>query len=197
MNPATFMLLLSLLGLTGCALEIKEPDAQPSQTCPTGECPYPTVTAAEVPTVNLPLEARQKNWGGGSCVHASTVMCLRWQGLDEMADLWRKTYSGGEGSSGLNSKLEKNGLRYAYTTSGDVAFLEWACRTRRGSGITYGGNHYQLLVHLDNERAGILDNNAIHKINWVPREQFIRAWKGYGGWACTVVYSPAPPMPHL
>src|SRR4051812_37999396 len=31
----------------------------------------------DMPVMNIPLELREKNWGGGSCVHASTVMCLR------------------------------------------------------------------------------------------------------------------------
>jgi hypothetical protein len=152
----------------------------------------------EVPVVNLPATARQRNWGGGSCVHASTVMCMRWQGLDELAAWWRKAYAGGENASGLANKLERAGVRYAYTTTGDVSFLEWACRTRRGTGITYFSNHYVCLVHLDAEKAMLLDNNAVGKFITLPRDEFIRRWQQqYGGWACTVVYSPAPPLPFV
>ena len=143
--------------------------------------------------MDLPLSARQRNWGGGSCVHASIVMCLRWQGLDELADWWRRTYSGGEHASGLSNKLERAGVRFAYTTRGDVSFLEWACRTRRGCGIAYLPNHFICLVHLDQEKALLLDNNRIDRYLTVPRDEFLRRWQGYGGWACTPVYSPAPP----
>jgi hypothetical protein len=176
------------------------------KTCPNGACspnrrrvnhaepiPYRTVGFSEVPTMNLPWSARQQNWGGGSCVHASTVMCLRWQGLDELAAWWRRTYAGGEHASGLSSKLERAGVRFAYTTSGDVEFLEWACRTRRGCGITYFPNHFICLVHLDQQQAMLLDNNRIDRYLTVPRDEFLRRWQSYGGWACTPVYSPAPP----
>lgn len=180
----------------GCKVKSNRP------TCPGGACParqsaevipYRTVPLGEVPVMNLPLSARQRNWGGGSCVHASTVMCLRWQGLDELADWWRRTYAGGEHASGLAAKLDRAGVRFAYVTNGDVAFLEWACRTRRGCGITYFSNHYICLVHLDAEKAMLLDNNRIGQFITVPRDEFIRRWKGFGGWACTPVYSPAPP----
>src|SRR5687768_14605354 len=50
--------------------------------------------AREIPTVNLPRELREPNWGGGSCVHASTVHLLRWQGHHELAAWWRANYSG-------------------------------------------------------------------------------------------------------
>lgn len=148
---------------------------------------------AESPIMDLPQAMRQRNWGGGSCVHASTVHLLRWQGLHELAEWWRKTYAGGEYAGRLHDRLDKAGLRYAYTTSGDAAFLEWCLRTRRGAGITYWPAHAVNLVHLDERQAGILDNNRIDRIIWVPRDEFIRRWKGYGGWAWTVVYTPSPP----
>ncbi len=191
-----FATIVIAAGCCGCKLKSSKP------SCPGGNCParqvaevipYQTVPLGEVPVMNLPLSARQQNWGGGSCVHASTVMCLRWQGLDELADWWRRTYSGGEHASGLASKLERAGVRFAYVTNGDPAFLEWACRTRRGCGITYYPNHYICLVHLDAEQAMLLDNNRTGQFITVPRDEFIRRWQGYGGWACTPIYSPAPP----
>lgn len=40
--------------------------------------------AAEVPIANLPKELHERNWvdrkGSGSCVHASTLFVMRWQG---------------------------------------------------------------------------------------------------------------------
>jgi hypothetical protein len=149
------------------------------------------------PVVDLPPAWRTSNWGGGSCVHASTVHLLHWQGQHELAAWWREAYSGGEYASRLHARLAAAGLRYAYTVDGDEAFLEWALRTRRGAGITYFPNHAVNLVHLDAERAGLLDNNRVEQIVWIPRAEFLARWKAYGGWAWTLVYDPPPPVPYL
>lgn len=153
----------------------------------------------ERPTVNIPRADRQQNWignGEGSCVHATFVSLLRWQGRFKTADYWRRTYSGGERLDQFVAKLDQEGIRYAYETGGDVQFLEWACRTRRGCGITVsGGAHMVALVHLDAEWAAILDNNDVSTFRWVPRETLIAEWKASYGWAVTPVYSPAAPLP--
>jgi hypothetical protein len=159
-------------------------------------------SAMEFPTVNLPLNMRQRNWlgdeGEGSCVHATMVMLFRWQGRDDLADLWRKTYGNGESYETLEKKLEAQGVRYAYTTKGDVEFLEWACRTRRGCGVTVdGGAHMVALVHFDANWAGVLDNNQVDVITWYRRDDFVKHWREAHGWAVTPVYDPAPPLPKL
>ena len=153
--------------------------------------------AVAAPVVDVPAELRTSNWGGGSCVHASTVHLLHWQGQHELAAWWRQTYSGGEYATRLHERLDSARLRYAYTTSGDAAFLEWALRTRRGAGITYFPSHAVNLVHLDSERAGLLDNNRVEQIVWLPRDEFLRNWKAYGGWAWTLVYDAPPPVPFI
>ncbi len=156
---------------------------------------YPT-PAAERPTINIPLVMRQSNWGGGSCVHANLVSLLRWQEKAGIAKYWRSTYQGGEYSGGLATKLDREGVRYAYVTDGDVKFLEWACKTRRGCGITVmGGIHMITLVHLDDKWAATLDNNRIGKIRWIPRDALIAEWQASYGWAITPVYNPAAPLP--
>jgi len=94
-----------------------------------------TTTVPERPAVNIPVACRQSNWtsyGSGSCVHATMISLFRWQGRLHTADYWRRTYGGGEDPSGLSTKFDREGIRYAYVTTGEVAFLEWACRTRRG-----------------------------------------------------------------
>jgi hypothetical protein len=152
--------------------------------------------AQEVPTVNLPVELREANWsawvGGreeGSCVHATMVMALRWQQEYQKADAWRQRHSGGEYAddswnegSNLARKFNAEGIRYAYTVEGDEKFLEWAVATRRGAGVTVmGGRHMVLLVHLDEEKAGLLDNNDIKRIIWVDRNRFIAEWQNSNG----------------
>jgi hypothetical protein len=186
----------------GCRVQqpLQTPQKCPDGNCSTvkqaaagDRCPFPTAAWREVPVVNLPRHARCRNYAGGSCVIASMASLLRWQGRDDLAELFRRAYSGGQSASSLHAKLEAHRVRYAYTTSGDAAFLEWACRTRRGAGVTFFANHFVCLVHLDGERAILLDNNRVEQYLTLPRDEFLQRWRGYGGWATTPVYSPAAP----
>lgn len=174
--------------------------------------------SAEVPNgtylgvvLNLPPELRTRNWGGGSCVHASNVNLLKNVGLFELADWWRKTYSGGEYDSRLIQRLEKAGVKYAYAHGGSdanrdgrddgEAFIEWCVRTRRGCGIFFKPVHSINLIGLDEQYAYLLDNNAtdyperVGHPERVERKTFFRQWHGYGGFAWTLVYDPPPPAP--
>lgn len=215
-NKRGTLLVLAFLGLLAAlAFALSE---QPQTICPDGQCPVSPdglrrmavdrsstpVGYSESVVLDLPPELRQKNWGGGSCVHASNVTLLRWQGQDDLADWWRNEYRGGEHADRLTKRLEAAGLRYAFTMQGDVAFLEWCCRTRRGAGIFYKPSHSINLVGLDAEHAYLLDNNATNypertgEYERVPRDTFIRNWqRQYGGFAWTLVYSPPPPIPHI
>jgi hypothetical protein len=199
----TIGVLWAALAMAGCRVQ------GPARKCPDGSCtvarrttenedrPFPTAAWREVPVVNLPQHARCRNYAGGSCVIASTVSLFRWQGRDDLAELFRRAYSGGQSASSLHAKLEAHRVRYAYTTSGDATFLEWACRTRRGAGVTFFANHFVCLVHLDAERAVLLDNNRTSEYVTLPRDAFLRRWRGYGGWASTPVYSPAAPLAYV
>jgi len=124
------------------------------------------------------------------------ISLFRWQNRLHRADEWRRTYANGEWPESLATKLDREGVRYAYTTKGDVSFLEWAVRTRRGCGITVkGGAHMVALVHLDDKWACLLDNNNVSKYKWVSRESLIAEWKASYGWAVTPIYTPAAPLP--
>jgi len=180
-----------LLTLTGCevVIDLDESDMGVSPAVKT-----------EYPTVNLPVLLRQANWTGnqkeGSCVHATMISLLRWQGRYHAADYWRRHYGNGEWPEDLAAKFDREGVRYAYVTNGDVRFLDWACSTRRGCGVTVmGGKHMVALVHFDAEWAGILDNNDINTITWVPRDTLVAEWQNSNGWAVAPVYNPAPPLP--
>jgi hypothetical protein len=188
------LFILSLLVCTGCDLELRIDLDQFG-----GLRPAPVIEA-ERPVVNLPEALRQKNWlgnqGEGSCVWASTISLLRWQGRYETANWIRRNYGNGEWPDHWSELANKAGLRYAMTTNGDVEFLEWACRTRRGAGVTVmGGRHCVNLVHLDDKWACLLDNNAPQKYIWVARETFLAEWKASFGWGFAVVYTPCPPLP--
>jgi hypothetical protein len=154
----------------------------------------------ERPTVNLPPALRQGNWlgsqGQGSCTWATMVSLLRWQGRLKTANWVRQNCGDGEWPDSMAEKLDGASIRYAYVTNGDVRFLEWACRTRRGCGITImGGAHMVALVFLDDKWAALLDDNAVEQYIWIPRETLIAEWKASDGWAVTPVYSPAAPLP--
>lgn len=195
---------LLLLCIAGCTIRTgsqplpapqPRPHVQPAQPyCPDGNCPYQAVAP-----VDLPLELRERNYKGGSCVHASTVMILRWQGCEELAAWWRETYAHGESETGLIRKAEKAGLHYAYTSDGDEAFLDWCSSTRRGAVIFYKPSHSICFFGwtADGRQAVLLDNNRIKEHELVDRETFIHRWRGFGGFAFTPVYSPAPPRPYL
>lgn len=160
----------------------------------------PSAKKTERPTVNLPLSMRQTNWRGrkgeGSCTWATMTSLLRWQGRYRTADWVRKNCSDGEWPEDMAKKLDRANIRYGYVTNGDVKFLEWACRTRRGAGITVmGGAHMVALVHLDAKWAALLDNNAVGKYIWVPRERLLAEWRASYGWAVTPIYTPAAPLP--
>jgi hypothetical protein len=186
MRRLTLAILL-LVTLTGC-----EPP-------PTLESPFQS-PKIEKPTVNLPLALRQSNWRGsqreGSCAWASMISLLRWQGHYQIADWIRANYGNGARPVDTAQKLDRAGVRYAYVTNGDVNFLEWSCRTRRGCAITVqGGKHMICLVYLDDQWAAVLDNNSVENFIWVPRETLIAEWKASYGWAITPIYDPAAPLP--
>jgi hypothetical protein len=189
--------LVLCFSLTGCEGEFNQSIfAQPVKPVK----PVKPVVNKEWPIVNVPMALRQENWVGdqreGSCVHATMISLLRWQGRYNKANKWRQTYANGEWPAGLASKFDREGVRYAYTDKGDVAFLEWACRTRRGCGITImGGAHMVALVHLDADWACLLDNNNVSKYKWVPRRTLIAEWKASHGWAVVPIYTPAAPLP--
>jgi hypothetical protein len=140
--------------------------------------------------------SRREQQAFGSCTWAATISLLRWQGRYETADWLRQHAGGGENAEKMAHELDQAGIRYAYVTNGDVKFLEWACRTRRGCGIAIeGGEHMVALVHLDDKWAALLDSNAVESFIWVPRARLIAEWQASGGWAVTPIYSPAAPLP--
>jgi hypothetical protein len=153
----------------------------------------------ERPTVNLETIFRQENWlgpqGEGSCVHATMIMLLRWQGQYEIADYWKATHADGEYASNLADKMDRAGVRYAYTSrKNEVSFLEWACKTRRGCGVAVRNRaHMVMLVHMDEQNVCILDNNFPENFKWIPRETFMADWLSSGSWAVTPIMGPPPP----
>ena len=179
--------------------------------CSDGQCPVewqPTVGDAKiveyrsfantaVPYCDIPMEWRERNYDGGSCVHASMETGLRWQGQFEMAKWWRKTYSSGEYASRMHSRLDAAGLRFAFTQSrgaDGVAFLQKCCRLRLCAAVNIPEGHMQTLVGMDSNYCYVVDNNGSGKVHAWPRAKFFSGWTG---WAVTVVGNAPPPDPFL
>jgi hypothetical protein len=153
-----------------------------------------------VPYLDLPMEFRVPNYAGGSCVHASMETAFNWQGLYELADWWKQSYSGGEYSARLNRRLDAAGIRYAYTMGSDrnVAgknwrFLEKACELRLGCAVNYPENHMVFCCGIDEHNVYLIDNNYVSRVQTLSREAFGRRWTG---WAVTPVYTPPSPKPY-
>lgn len=163
------------------------------EDCPDGKCPVVIESLADVPP-----QLRQPNYspyGQGSCVHASTITILRWQGQYELAAWWKANYHSGEYADRLIARLDAAGLKYAYEDDGDIRFLEWCARNRIVAGIFYFPRHAVNLVDLNETHAVLLDNNRTDRYIHIPREEFIREWRRYGGFAWTLVYNTPPPYP--
>lgn len=193
-----FLVLLCLLA-TGCSVNDLNLDLNNLWGQPHGiKRNFHDPAKKQYPQCNLPRSMRQCNWvgplGEGSCVHASWVMALRLQNRPKTADWWRAHHSDGEWAEDLAAKLDRAGIRYAYTSKkNDVAFLDKALKTHRACGVTVmGGRHMILLIHLDDKWAGLIDNNAPEVIKWVPRKTFLAEWKNSSSWAVVPLYTPAP-----
>lgn len=77
---------------------------------------------------------------------------------------------------------------------GDPAFLVWASQTRRAAIIWYKPSHCVAFVGISvvggKEMAVIQDNNRPGTFEQYPLDEFIRKWRGYGGFACTLLLTP-------
>ena len=147
--------------------------------------------------VSPPPEMREANYDSGSCVHASLVTLMRWQGQPEFAEYWRSTHSGGETWYTTARQLREGRVPFADTHGEyNVAFLEWAIRHQLGAGVAIrGGRHMVALIDLTPTHACLLDNNRVDKIYWIPRDRFLGDWRKAGSWAVTPVLFRVPRPP--
>ena len=195
-QPArSIMLLLSFLSLAYIA------------GCDTAPIEYRALTAprAETPSINPPVSIRVRNWLGGasgregSCAHASTVNMLHWQNEFDLARIWRSKYSGGEYASRLRERLDREGVKYAYTEQANLALLDYAHETRRGAVIWWKPSHACTFcgwVEINGRtHAVVLDNNFPERFEYTEKSQFHRLWASYGGFGLTVLGDPPSPPP--
>ncbi len=160
-------------------------------------------TSAEIPGANLPVALRQTNWLGsareGSCVHASSIYVLRWNGQYELAEKWRKIYGNGETGSGIMRKLTDEKVPFYATARGDVRVLEYATKTRRAAIIWFFDSHCVTFCGFAKDSDGkeyayICDNNRVQQFIKIEKQSFIRRWQTqYDGFACCFLGVPLPP----
>jgi hypothetical protein len=181
----------------------QEPDGE--YDCPDGTCPY---DPGPINRLESALHNGNYHRGyGGSCAHVGVQDSLTAQGMSWLAADWRRRYGGPAGVGDIRSIAERYNLRYAYTTVGDVRFLQWCSRTRRPACIFYRftrGAHAVTFVGFENGAAVLQDNNRVGKEIHVPTSTFLARWNQYGrecgyraGVAFAVVGTPNPPQPTL
>jgi hypothetical protein len=187
-------------------------------------------------TVDLPRERHVQNIGGsdgaGLCVYTSVQHAADWQDLPLFLDFqrWAGRRPGGSYPDKLDGDIalycrerSQNAPGYVQHTGGDEAFLDLCLKTGRTAGVTYAGNdgfygetiaHMVNLVHLDKDRAAVVDNNRPGRWVWMTRPEFLERWRGVyangrpmtvrdgfrsvpvgGGWAFVWLNGPPPPYP--
>ncbi len=162
------------------------------------------IPRAERPPMNLPVAMRQKNRvgdrGEGSCVHASMTSLLRWHNQERLAAWWWANYGNGENEIDLQRKLRAANIPYACVNRGEAWFLDECSRTRHGCIIWWKPGHCCTFCGWIRGEDGqiygvILDNNYPGRLELTERSQFLRLWNGFGGFALTVNFPPASPIP--
>jgi hypothetical protein len=183
-----------LLLLAGCEVRLSEDGS----SC--GAANYSlhsTVCAA----VDLPAAMRAHNWGGGSCTYAAFCDVLRWQGHEREAAYVRTHFAGAAGVAEIVAVADRLQLDFAYTASGEVAFLDWVSKTRRAAVIFWRGQDGAAAAHaitfcgFAGDQAIVVDNNSPNKQRKMPRAAFLAEWQRNGGVAITLVGRPPPPRP--
>ncbi len=91
-------------------------------------------------------------------------------------------------------------IPYACVNRGEAWFLDECSRTRHGCIIWWKPGHCCTFCGWIRGEDGqiygvILDNNYPGRLELTERSQFLRLWNGFGGFALTVNFPPASPIP--
>lgn len=170
--------------------------------------------------LDLPRMCRVKNRGGsdgkGLCVFASAKHSAVWAHVEPLEEIFEYMWTRPGG--GWPDKLKQTILdicrekgepppRFINYEGRELSVLRVAIDNGHMPGITYYRSasgrysgqrisHMVSLVHLDDQWAGILDNNFPGEIEWVDVRTFHEVWTGGqgNGWAFILI-SPGPPPP--
>ena len=166
---------------------------------------------------DLPEQYHIRNRGGsdgaGLCVFASIEHAAIWQDVPEIQGIfeWMWRHPGGgwpeKVTRVINQMCKERGVAppaYLQVEGNDLEILKLACKTGRMPGVTYcfspAGRyrgriaHMVSLVHADDERFGILDNNYPGSIEWMTPDEFRRVYACSTGWAVILLDSGPPPV---
>lgn len=131
----------------------------------------------------------------GSCFHAAMQDLLRWQGLDERADYWRRHFDGPATLDDIRGIADCLALRHAETEDGNEDFLEYCTQGRLGAAIGWEvdepGDHAIVFCGFDGREAVLLGVNRPETTR-MERGEFLRRWRRCGGFAITIL----PPEKH-
>jgi len=121
--------------------------------------------------------------------------------MPEFADEIVASRGDGEYAQRLMSWLDSKNVPYRFTEKADPRFLDWASNERLGAILWWKPSHCCTFVGWVNDvngaqHAAILDNNYVNQFEYVPREQFVRLWAGYGGFALSVENDPTISLPY-
>jgi hypothetical protein len=162
--------------------------------------------------------------GAGLCVWAAIDMISKWEGIEELNDLfeWMKTQPGGGWPERVERVLKERApvlvseggfIQYEGT---DPSILDATIARGRPIAVTYGYgdwyrdkgvtldanglpriDHMVLLVHIDTDWACIIDSNNSTYYTWMSRKEFLKRWvyPDDRGWAVALFGPPPPPVP--
>lgn len=121
---------------------------------------------------------------------------LRWLNQIALADAWWRTYHDGEYATRLMQRLDAAKVDYVWTEKADPRFLDWCSESKRGCILWWKPSHCCTFAGWVRQPDGkiyaaILDNNRPGNWELTEREQFVRLWAGYGGFALAVLHPPA------
>ncbi len=122
----------------------------------------------------------------GSCCIASTCSMAEWTGQPELAQFFRKSYSGPQTQISIQQKLTAANVPFVCTEYADPKLLEYATRTRRMAIVWFYDRHCVTFCGFGwdqgQEVAWLLDNNRVESFIPVPKREFLYRWKySYGG----------------
>ncbi len=145
----------------------------------------------------LPRGLRMENYGGGSCYHAAMAMVFGNSNEIDWGDDWTNNHWGGESAGGLHAKLDRAGIDYAATTTGQRELLDYCNRTSRIAAITYKSSHVCAFIRWEirggYRYAVIVDPNHTEVEEVIPEAAFLSKWRYHGGCATTIIAHVNPP----
>lgn len=169
---------------------------------------------------DLPVDLQVRNRGGsdgaGLCVFASLKHAAVWQNVEALESIfeWMFTHPGGGWPEKVDQVIgqicKDKGVPkpdYIHIHGSDLEPIKLALKTGRIVCVTYsfspsgryGGQkiaHMVNVLHCDDQRVCLLDNNFPGTYEWMTPQEFLRSYAYRGpGWAIVFLAEGPPPAP--